>query len=245
MLASAQIKCPLSFNKIYFYNKQNPVHFKCASSGIKHLYFNNNLQILFPQKRFLLLGSIRIGCKLITVHQSLENLSSFESGNKSSVRQSTRGNSLSVYHVKVHCLCFNNAHLYSSFRCRVSDYRWRDYYIGLDWSTPGGQGLRQRSQQLDGNRETSRLQETWPELQEGCILLPRASDLNQGQVSGNMGSRGAPASLVAFGLLALQALYMYCVAGDIEEEFLLIQGRFVLMAISPEIPLTLGFCFLC
>lgn len=60
-----------------------------------------------------------------------------------------------------------------------------------------------------------------------------------------MGSRGAPANLVAFGLLALQALYMYCVAGDIEEEFLLIQGRFVLMAISPEIPLTLGFCFLC
>lgn len=47
-----------------------------------------------------MLGSIRIGCKLITVHQSLENLSSFESGNKSSVRQSTRGNSLSVYHVK-------------------------------------------------------------------------------------------------------------------------------------------------
>lgn len=44
-----------------------------------------------------------------------------------------------------------------------------------------------------------------------------------------MGSRGAPASLVAYGLLALQALYMYCVAGDIEEEFLLIQGRFVLM----------------
>lgn len=84
-----------------------------------------------------MLGSIRIGCKLITVHQSLENLSSFESGNKSSVRQSTRGNSLSVYHVKVHCLCFNNAHLYFSFRCRVSDCRWRDYYIGLDWSTPG------------------------------------------------------------------------------------------------------------
>lgn len=53
-----------------------------------------------------------------------------------------------------------------------------------------------------------------------------------------MWSRGAPASLVAYGLLALQALYMYCVAGDIEEEFLLIQGRFVLMAISPEIPLT-------
>lgn len=51
-----------------------------------------------------MLGSIRIGCKLITVHQSLENLSSFESGNKSSVRQSTRGNSLSVYHVKVHCV---------------------------------------------------------------------------------------------------------------------------------------------
>lgn len=62
-----------------------------------------------------MLGSIRIGCKLITVHQSLENLSSFESGNKSSVRQSTRGNSLSVYHVKVHCLCFNNAHLYFSY----------------------------------------------------------------------------------------------------------------------------------
>lgn len=40
-----------------------------------------------------------------------------------------------------------------------------------------------------------------------------------------MGSRGAPASLVAFGLLALQALYMYCVAGDIEEEFLLIQDK--------------------
>lgn len=54
-----------------------------------------------------------------------------------------------------------------------------------------------------------------------------------------MGSRGAPASLVAFGLLALKALYMYCVAGDIEEEFLLIQGRFVLMAIFLEIPLTL------
>lgn len=96
----------------------------------------------FRRKGSFLLGSIRIGCKLITVHQSLENLSSFESGNKSSVRQSTRGNSLSVYHVKVHCLCFNNAHLYFSFRCRVSDCRWRDYYIGLDWSTPRGQGLR-------------------------------------------------------------------------------------------------------
>lgn len=56
-----------------------------------------------------------------------------------------------------------------------------------------------------------------------------------------MGGRGAPASLLAYGLLALQALYIYCVASDIEEEFLLIQGRFVLMAIPPEITLTLRF----
>lgn len=52
-----------------------------------------------------------------------------------------------------------------------------------------------------------------------------------------MGSSGAPAGLVAYGLLALQALYMFCMASDIEEEFLLIQGRFVFMGITPEITL--------
>lgn len=57
------------------------------------------------------------------------------------------------------------------------------------------------------------------------------------RVTGNMGSSGAPAGLVAYGLLALQALYMFCMASDIEEEFLLIQGRFVFMAIAPEITL--------
>lgn len=61
------------------------------------------------------------------------------------------------------------------------------------------------------------------------------------RVTGNMGSSGAPAGLVAYGLLALQALYMFCMASDIEEEFLLIQGRFVFMAIAPEITLTLRF----